>query len=398
MTLKKHYSICTVLLFLAAILCMASCIKDEAANKECDINGAHVIGDEYAKYFSDKSKMNINYLSSTETNVVFEVTSLISLPKQIPVTFDITPGATIEPANGSMQDFTKGPVTYTVTSQDGEWQRHYKVEFKEPVLPTFTFSFEHVEKSKPTTGGNQYHIFYEIHPTTGARMDIWASGNEGASMIFSYKQPEVFPTYSTEQGYKNKGVRLMTIFTGEMGKAFKRPIAAGSLYFGKFDINKVLTDPLKSTQFGIPIDRVPVRVTGYYKYKPGAEFTDKDMHVIPGRIDEASIYAVLYKNKDSQGNDYFMYGGDVENLDNMLNNPQVIRVARATNLVPTDEWTRFEMFFGGKEVDTQAAKDKKYNVALVFSSSKSGAQFEGAVGSTLYVDEVEVAFEKEEQK
>ena len=35
-----------------------------------------------------------------------------------------------------------------------------------------------------------------------------------------------------------------------------------------------------------------------------------------------------------------------------------------------------------------------YNLSLVFSSSKEGAQFEGAVGSTLYVDEVELMFEK----
>ena len=33
---------------------------------------------------------------------------------------NITPGATIEPANGSVQDFTEGPVVYVVTSQDGE--------------------------------------------------------------------------------------------------------------------------------------------------------------------------------------------------------------------------------------------------------------------------------------
>jgi len=30
----------------------------------------------------------------------------------------------------------------------------------------------------------------------------------------------------------------------------------------------------------------------------------------------------------------------------------------------------------------------------VFSSSKDGAQFEGAVGSTLYIDEVEISYEK----
>ena len=387
-----------MLIFLAAFTCMTSCIKDEAANKECDIIGARVVGDEYAQYFSEQSKMSITDITSTESTISFELRPLASLPNQLPVVFDLTPGATIEPANGSMQDFTNGPVTYTVTSEDGEWHRIYKVEFKEPVLPSFTFSFENVDISEKTTAGNQYNIFYEKHPTTGERLNIWASGNEGASMIFTYKGPEVFPTHSTEQGYKNKGVCLTTIYAGDMGKAFKRPIAAGSLFLGKFDINKVLTDALKATRFGIPINRVPLKVTGYYKYKPGAEFTDKDMKIVSGRTDEASIYAVLYKNKDSQGNDYYIYGAEVADLDNMLSNPQIIRVARVSTLPPTDEWSRFEMLFDGKEVDAQIAKNKGYNLALVFSSSKSGAQFEGAIGSTLYVDEVEVLFEKEEEK
>ena len=394
MTLKKHYSICTVLLFLAAILCMASCIKDEAANKECDINGAHVIGDEYAQYFSDKSKMNINNLSSTETNIIFEVRSMATLPKQLPITFDVTPGATIQPASGSMQDFTKGPVTYTVTSQDGEWTRHYKVEFKEPVLPSFTFSFENVELSEKTTGGSNYHIFHEISPS-GEKYGIWDSGNKGAALTLIGKQPDAFPTSSIEQGYAGKGVCLKTISAGSLGIMFKRPIAAGSLFLGKFIIEQVLTNTLKSTRFGIPIDREPVRVTGYYKYQPGEKFTDKDMTVVSGKTDEASIYAVFYKNKDSQGNDYYLYGDDVLDLDNLLkNNPQVVKVARVKSLPATDQWTPFIMEFEGEDADDKDVAAKKYNLALVFSSSKDGAKFEGAIGSTLYIDEVKVSFEK----
>ena len=60
----------------------------------------------------------------------------------------------------------------------------------------------------------------------------------------------------------------------------------------------------------------------------------------------------------------------------------------------TDQWTRFEMFFEGKDADNKEVADNKFNLALVFSSSKDGAKFEGAIGSTLYVDEVEISFEK----
>ena len=384
---------------LVTLLSMSSCIKDEGANKECDITSAAVVGEEYEKYFNDKSKMTISDISSTETDIKFEVRSMMGLTTQLPVTFTITPGATIEPANGSMQNFKNGPITYTVTSEDGQWQRHYKVSCQEPVLPNFTFSFEHVEESEKTAGGSTYHKFYEVTPAGQRLDDVWASGNEGAALTLTNSKPDAFPTSSTEQGYIGKGLCLKTISAGTLGIMFKRPIAAGSLFMGKFIIDQVLINTLKSTRFGRPIDREPVHVTGYYKYTPGKDFTDKDMNIIPGRVDEANIYAVFYKNKDSQGNDYYLYGDDVLDLDNLMaNNPQVVKMAKVKSLPATDQWTPFEMFFEGKDADDQEVKDKKYNLALVFSSSKDGAKFEGAIGSVLYVDEVKISFDKFENE
>ena len=52
------------------------------------------------------------------------------------------------------------------------------------------------------------------------------------------------------------------------------------------------------------------------------------------------------------------------------------------------------MFFEGRDAPDDIVAAQGFNLALVFSSSKQGAQFEGAVGSTLYIDEVEVSYEK----
>jgi len=46
-------------------------------------------------------------------------------------------------------------------------------------------------------------------------------------------------------------------------------------------------------------------------------------------------------------------------------------------------------------IDDSTLEQFGYNLALVFSSSKNGAQFCGAVGSTLYVDKVVISLEKE---
>lgn len=375
------------LFLLALVLMCTSCIKDELPNTECDITSAWVEGDEYAGNFYEPSQMRLENISTTENELVFTVRSLISLPKSMPLYFNITPGATISPANGSPQDFTQGPVTYTVTSQDGSWKREYTVVFKEASLPTFTFSFENYETKE--SNSNYYHEFYEIDQA-GMRQNIWASGNLGAILIKYNSQAEDQPTYSTPDGYKGRGVCLNTQYAGELGKAFGKPIAAGNLFIGRFILENVLIDALKATQFGRPIDRVPVRVTGYYKYQPGSVFTNKEMQEVPGRVDEASIYAVFYRNKDAQGNDVYLYGDDV------LSSPYIVRKAQVATLPPTNEWTRFEMFFEGSDADEALLAAQGYNMTLVFSSSKDGASFEGAVGSVLYIDEVAISFDNDE--
>ena len=366
-------------------LLLTSCIKEEALDQECDIEGAWVEGDQYASIFYDPSQMKLNNISTAEKEINFSVKSLMLLPDRIPVFFTLSKGATIEPANGSEQDFTSGPVTYTVTSQDGAWKRQYSVAFKEATMPTYKYSFENYE----TVAGlnkNSYHEFYELD-SEGNRVNIWASGNPGAIMTKTKSQPEEMPTFSTEDGYQGRGVCLNTQSAGPLGEWMHKPIAAGNLFMGRFIVENVLKDALQATQFGRPIDREPVRITGYYKYKPGPKFTNAEMKEVPGRVDEASIYAVFYRNKDENGNDIFLYG------DNVLSSNYIVKKAIVTSLPATDEWTRFEAFFEGDDADPEVLAAQGYNMTLVFSSSKDGATFEGAIGSTLYIDEVEVIFE-----
>lgn len=376
---------------LAAVLmaCGATvldgCIKDEPKNQECDILNVWVEGADYEPSFYNTSQMRVDNVVSNVSEIVFTVRSLLSLPK-LPLYFDITDGATIQPASGSLQDFSEGPVTYTVTSEDGQWIRQYKVSFREADLPTYKFSFENVEEQEQ--GGSKYHVFYEVDQT-GAHHNLWASGNQGVAIVQYNWSPSQFPTRQVDDGYEGKGVCLSTQYASDLGKMMGKPIAAGNLFLGGFDLIAVLINPLQSTQFGIPMDKEPVRVTGYYKYQPGETFTDKDMKTIAGRTDEASIYAVFYRNQDSDGNKVLLYG------DNVLSSPLIVSKAEVKSLPPTNEWTRFEMFFEGGDADPAVLSALGYNMTLVFSSSKDGAMFEGAIGSTLYVDEVEVSFEKE---
>ena len=79
--------------------------------------------------------------------------------------------------------------------------------------------------------------------------------------------------------------------------------------------------------------------------------------------------------------------------DNTETCPYVVRRAQVAALPPTTEWTHFEMTFEGDAVDAQALANYGYSMTIIFTSSKSGDTFEGAIGSTLLVDEVQITFE-----
>ena len=375
-TIKLFFLLCLPLFFTA-------CIKEELKNNECDILSAWVEGEAYESFFYHSSQMRIDNIPSNSTEIVFQVRTKTGLPS-MPVYFALTPGAIIEPANGSLQDFSNGPVTYTVTSEDGEWTRTYSVDFQEVTSSvSYLFSFEHVDVDT-FSSGSTYHVFYEVD--NGTRYNYWASGNAGVAILHSDWTPEQFPTYSTANGYQGKGVCLNTQSTGAFGAAFHKPIAAGNLFLGKFNVNAVLTDALKATEFGIPTSQQPVKVSGWYKYHPGDEFTNASMQVLPDRVDQGHIYAVFYRNQDEGGNPVILDG------TNTLTSPYIVSKAR---LVPpaTDEWTHFEMIFEGGTTDPAILATMGYSYTVVFSSSKDGDTFEGAIGSTLYIDEVTVEFE-----
>ena len=376
-------NIFTPLLVLFISLSFSSCIKEELQNNECDILSAWVEGEEYEGFFYHSSQMRIDNIPSNSTEIVFQVRTKTGLPL-IPVYFALTPGATIEPANGSLQDFSQGPVTYTVTSEDGEWTRTYRVDFQEVSSSiSYLFSFEHVAVDT-FSNGSTYHVFYEVD--NGIRYNYWASGNAGVAILHGDWTPGQFPTYSTDNGYQGKGVCLNTQSTGAFGEAFGKPIAAGNLFLGKFNVNAVLTNALKATEFGIPTNQQPVKVSGWYKYRPGDEFTNASMEVMPDRVDQGHIYAVFYRNQDAEGNPVVLYGDDVLSSDLIVSKAQLVPAA-------TDEWTHFEITFEGGTADPAILAAMGYSYTVVFSSSKDGDTFEGAIGSTLYVDEVTVEFE-----
>ena len=74
-------------------------------------------------------------------------------------------------------------------------------------------------------------------------------------------------------------------------------------------------------------------------------------------------------------------------------------MARIDNPGEPAEWKHFSEPFrpmNGKRFDENRLRADGYAIAVVATSSRQGAYFEGAVGSTLYVDELRIVWEGED--
>lgn len=366
---------------------LTSCFKDEPLNAECDIEQAYIHVDNPLGMFYQQSDTLINVLSTAE-DINFVVRKTTDLTALAPI-FNMTPGATIYPDNGSEQDFSNGPIVYTTTSEDGQYKRNYRVNFifSKDMLE---YNFDHFSLNT-NAPANKYYVWTDLDDE-GNPLNNWATGNPGYRMAKGSAQPDVYPTTPwSEEGHETC-VKLTTCETGKFGSDRKMPIAAGNLFLGEFDTKKALTanaagvKGVLATKFGLPIGSQPVSFSGFYKYKRGDVFTDKNNEVKDSK-DYGSIYAVFYDNHDANGEPFVLHGDDV------LSSDQIISIANIGQIDDTPEWTAFNLNFKlqpGKAIDPVKLANRGYSLAIVSSSSINGATFEGAVGSTLWIDDFSI--------
>lgn len=175
-------------------------------------------------------------------------------------------------------------------------------------------------------------------------------------------------------------------------------IAAGNLFIGSFDLSNALKDAPKATTFGFQFYKRPKALKGFYKFKSGDIYTapkknekgEMEQEIIPGKRDRCDIYAIMYEANENS----FMLDGYTS-----LTSDKLVSVARIKeeDVKEGDTWNEFDIPFvlkDGKQINEDKLKEGKYKLAIVLSSSVDGAFFKGAVGSTLYVDELELICEE----
>ena len=376
--------------FFAAgmMLLNTSCFGDEPEGCEADIESAVLHVAQPDRFFFQPTD-SLQIILSTDSVITFAVRGDADVTALSPE-FTLTPGATVNPASGSIHDFSHGPVTYTVTSEDGKWQRRYYVSViptMVTVTDTLRYDFEHYELETAT---QRYYMWHNVLPD-GSLGNDWATANPGFRISMSSAQPMDYPTTPLLEGYDGAGVSLRTSSTGPFGIMANKRLAAGNMFIGTFDIAIAMSDHLHATRFGLPFTNRPDRFTGYYTYEPGPTVQDFYGNAIAGRTDSAAVYAVFYRNHDAAGNEVVLYG------DNVLSSPQLVAVANLGYVAPTNTWTAWDVkFVYREEVDEDLLANRGYSLAIVFSSSAAGGDFIGAIGSRLCVDKVRLICTHEE--
>lgn len=363
-------------------LLTVSCIRNEPLNAECDIISVSLPGEVLNRQpLIENNKVTL---------IVKNDVSVMALAPE----FELTPGATIEPASGTVRNFLL-PQTYRVTSQDGEWSKEYTVTVERNNTINLNYSFENVRVASALGGMCSYDVFYEVSPSGQESME-WASANPAFALTFQASTPNTFPTYQGENGVSGHCAVLVTRSTGDWGQRLGKPLASGNLFIGKFDMSDAVNHPLEATHFGTPFSNIPTQFSGYYKYTPGAIYCEPDAEgnlvAAPGKTDMFSLYAVLYESVPGQE---WLDGTNVLAADN----PYIISTAEIPDRHASEEWVEFSVpfiFRDGKSIDPEKLKAGNYSIAVVMGSSQDGDRFCGAVGSTLQVDEVSISCESED--
>ena len=384
--------------FLPLLFCLlplfVSCLKDEPAGIEADIVRVHLEPTATARLLG-ATVAPVRQVPAHDTDIVFTLAADAdtALLRTLSPTFTLSPGATLRCLDGAQPDFRqRRRVVYEVTSQDRRWQRRYTLSFVPAAdFPEF-FGFENHALNSPDP---HYYTWFEENADGTAR-HFWASGNPGFLLSRYDAKPDEYPTSVEAKGRTGTALRLVTQSTGELGAAFGKPIAAGNLFVGSFDLAGALLNPLAATRFGVPVNRIPTRFSGYYKWQPGEVFTNAQRKAAQGPApdgkDAPRIYAVAYRNVDAQGNAVTLDGS------NILSSPLVVAVAllddfTVTGLQESSAWVHFDLPFARRApIDDRLLDRHGYSLALVFTSSRDGAEFAGAVGSTLLVDDCRLTF------
>lgn len=400
----------TVTAFVLAPFLLASCIQDEKENTECDIEAISLHLDTPSDFFFHDYD-TLKQVSSDVNEIVFLIKSYAEM-HSVPTTLRVTEGASVYIVaddntatlflNGSSVDYSDERVLhFRVVAEDKVWSRDYSVAVKHKEISDGYLSCDFENYSLDASGK-----FY-VWEAPSAFIDetgesTWKNGNPGFKICKSSAKPMEYPTTPVVGGGPDGSacVKLETCDTGPFGKMVNMRIASGSMFDGFFDVSNALTNALKATQMGLPFAHKPDQLHVWLRYEQGSFFQDRNANPVSGVVDEPDSYVVFYRNEDANGNKVQLDGSDV------LTNPHIVGLGRLPHHYNADgsdmlsnnpihgvtsEWKEFVIPVEYRtEIDADILEAEGYSLIIGFASSWQGGYFQGAIGSKLFIDNLQL--------
>lgn len=232
-------------------------------------------------------------------------------------------------------------------------------------------------------------------PMPQGASDAWDSGNHGSStMSVTLTQKSTDMKHS---GTYSARLRSQFVGIGSIGK-----FAAGNLFFGKY-LKTVGTNGIVGFghEFAFPADEIrPVALRAWVNYRPAA--ADKKgagSNIAQGSTDVGHIFITLFDGPDNGAFDAEYNGKHgfvvyTENQKRLFDVNDARVVAYGEKILDSAYGPDGQLQELVIPLDYRAGKGKPTYMSIVFTASKYGDYFEGGEGSLMYVDDVEIIYDK----
>jgi len=247
-----------------------------------------------------------------------------------------------------------------------------------------------VASDAPQLANGDFNAWYKtasdyFEPGQDAATTIWGTGNPGTQIL------NKLATIPYDLGMQNLAAKMITLDNGFLAGTFGAPISAGSIFTGVFDKDKVdPSDPQAAINFGVPFSGRPEKVRFKYQFVGGEVNKDKSGKKLdyPDMLD---IYALLE----------IRIGGKTERLATAWfrsseDQPELITIEIPFTYGELD--SSFPDFMNPTDHGFVSSDSASFvlptHITFVASSSFDGANFAGAIGSTLILDDVEMVYKE----
>ncbi|MDX8337932.1 PCMD domain-containing protein [Draconibacterium sp. IB214405] len=352
---------------IAILLVLFSCVKE-------DHFGLSPYGN-IKKFLVSNQAGNATIDTDLKT-VTIEIPGGVELSSLVIQELELSSFATADKAVGDVIDLSSD-ATITVIAEDGSTTAW--------IIETF------VASATPQLDNGDLNTWYKTssgyyEPGTDAASTIWGTGNPGTQILGK------IATTPYDLGSGNMAALMETYDLGLAGVPLKTPIAAGSLFTGYFDSDKLdPTDPEAAIAFGTPFTGRPDKIRFTYSYVPGDVNEDRYGNVLDYG-DNCDIYAFLEVR----------LGGTTQRLGTAWfrsDENQSEMITREIEFVygPLDD--SYPDYMSPDDGNFVSGDSATYmlptHITFVASSSYDGANFAGAVGSKLLIDDVVLVYDEE---